>query len=249
MAEAYVQSVQPDPTDQPIDVDALLRSSQTSFFESPTSVVDLLLSMVIGLALALILRWHYRRFATTLSGKENFSKVFPLVLLTTLLIITIVKSSLALSLGLVGALSIVRFRTPIKDPEELAYLFICIAIGLGLGASQILATVSGAGFIMVAVAVLTARRQSAMSKNLYLSINWSTGLEDRSAMLGAVNDILGKHATRCDLRRVDSRDGAFEAHYLVELASADQLSSLMDRLHGDCNADVTFVDQSSLPNA
>ncbi len=53
-----------------------------------------------------------------------------------MLIITIVKSSLALSLGLVGALSIVRFRSAIKEPEELAYLFLCIAIGLGLGASQ-----------------------------------------------------------------------------------------------------------------
>ncbi len=51
----------------------------------------------------------------------------------TLLVISIVKSSLALSLGLVGALSIVRFRTAIKDPEELIYLFFSIAIGLGMG--------------------------------------------------------------------------------------------------------------------
>ena len=53
-----------------------------------------------------------------------------------MIIITIVKSSLALSLGLVGALSIVRFRTAIKDPEELSFLFISIAIGLGMGANQ-----------------------------------------------------------------------------------------------------------------
>lgn len=50
------------------------------------------------------------------------------------LVIFVVKSSLALSLGLVGALSIVRFRTPIKGPEELVYLFLSIAIGLGFGA-------------------------------------------------------------------------------------------------------------------
>jgi len=81
-----------------------------------------------GLVLSLILQWHYRRFSSALSSKENFSKIFPLILLTTLLIITIVKSSLALSLGLVGALSIVRFRTPIKEPEELAYLFIIPAV-------------------------------------------------------------------------------------------------------------------------
>ena len=52
----------------------------------------------------------------------------------------IVKSSLALSLGLVGALSIVRFRTPIKEPEDLVYIFLSIAIGIGYGALQITAT-------------------------------------------------------------------------------------------------------------
>ena len=52
----------------------------------------------------------------------------------------VVKSSLALSLGLVGALSIVRFRTPIKEPEELVYLFLAIALGLGYAAGHTLMT-------------------------------------------------------------------------------------------------------------
>ena len=64
------------------------------------------------------------------------------MLLITFLVILIVKSSLALSLGLVGALSIVRFRTPIKEPEELIYLFLAIALGLGYGASPIIPTTS-----------------------------------------------------------------------------------------------------------
>jgi hypothetical protein len=68
------------------------------------------------------------------------------------LIITIVKSSLALSLGLVGALSIVRFRTPVKEPEELAYLFMAIAIGLGMGADYRLETSVGTILILALVA-------------------------------------------------------------------------------------------------
>ena len=55
----------------------------------------------------------------------------------------IVKSSLAFSLGLVGALSIVRFRAAIKEPEELVYLFLVIATGLGLGANQTKITILG----------------------------------------------------------------------------------------------------------
>ncbi|HAE74801.1 MAG TPA: DUF4956 domain-containing protein, partial [Alphaproteobacteria bacterium] len=79
--------------------------------------------------------------------------------------ITIVKSSLALSLGLVGALSIVRFRTPIKEPEELAYLFIAIAMGLGLGADQTLPTVLASLVILVTMALFKwTRRDDSQGK-------------------------------------------------------------------------------------
>ena len=95
--------------------------------DAPLSLRLLLINLAIGVVLSLVLRVHFRKFGCTLSNREEFAQVFPFVLLTTILIITVVKSSLALSLGLVGALSIVRFRTPIKEPEELAYLFIAIA--------------------------------------------------------------------------------------------------------------------------
>ena len=67
--------------------------------------------------------------------------------------ITIVKSSLALSLGLVGALSIVRFRAAIKEPEELVYLFLIIATGLGCGAGQIKLTAVGIIFALIVTVV------------------------------------------------------------------------------------------------
>ena len=86
--------------------------------DAPLSIPNLILNLSIGIVLSLILRWHFQRFGSTLSNRSEFNLVFPFVLLTTVLIITVVKSSLALSLGLVGALSIVRFRTPIKEPED-----------------------------------------------------------------------------------------------------------------------------------
>ena len=83
--------------------------------------------------------------------------------LTTMLLITVVKSSLALSLGLVGALSIVRFRTPIKEPEDLLYLFFSIAIGLGLGANQIMVTCLMAGVIMILLIILGNIRDRSLN--------------------------------------------------------------------------------------
>ena len=71
--------------------------------------------------------------------------------MATMLIITIVKSSLSLSLGLVGALSIVRFRTAIKEPEELCYAFLAIAIGIGYGANQVVITSLGIIIILISI--------------------------------------------------------------------------------------------------
>jgi ABC-type spermidine/putrescine transport system permease subunit II len=95
------------------------------------SLTMLLLNLSIGVVLSLILRWHFKRFGSTLSNREEFAQVFPFIALTTILIISVVKSSLALSLGLVGALSIVRFRTPIKEPEELILLLSTSLIFIG----------------------------------------------------------------------------------------------------------------------
>ena len=84
--------------------------------------------LLVTLVLSLLVKIVYTRFSTTISNKKEFSKNFVILGLTTCIVITIVKSSLALSLGLVVALSIVRFRAAIKEPEELAYLFLIIAI-------------------------------------------------------------------------------------------------------------------------
>ena len=87
-----------------------------------------------------ILKIIYENRSSSLSGKFHIGIIIPVLSQITFLIILIVKSSLALSLGLIGALSIVRFRTPIKEPEELIYLFFSIAIGIGFGAGQTLVT-------------------------------------------------------------------------------------------------------------
>ena len=99
---------------------------------------------IIGLLLTIIcsyiLRYVYQKRSNSLSSKYQLSSIIPILSAATFLVIVIVKSSLALSLGLVGALSIVRFRTPVKEPEDLVYLFLSIAIGIGFGAFQILST-------------------------------------------------------------------------------------------------------------
>src|SRR3990167_973316 len=107
------------------------------------SPVGFIFNLLLAMFLGLILRDLYIRYGFSLTNRKTLASNFVMLILTTMFIITVVKSSLALSLGLVGALSIVRFRTAIKEPEELAYLFFCISIGLGLGADQVVITLVG----------------------------------------------------------------------------------------------------------
>lgn len=216
----------------------------------PLSLWSLIINLTVGVGLAIAIRWHFRVFGSTLSNREEFAQVFPFILLTTVLIITIVKSSLALSLGLVGALSIVRFRTPIKEPEELAYLFIAIAIGLGLGAGQTIVTIVAGLLILTVMALLKWRRIERVNKNIYLSIDWRGNVNDQpQKYLEQLDSIIDKHSRRSDLRRYDVRDGSLDVTYYLDIASTRDLSGLADELRKlSPNIGVTFLDQNQLPS-
>jgi len=117
-----------------------MQKDNLNFFMNETIQINLsgfILSLICSVILSLLIQLFYVKFSSTLSNRMNFSKNFVILGVTTCIIIVIVKNSLALSLGLVGALSIVRFRAAIKEPEELVYLFLVIAVGLGCGAGQI----------------------------------------------------------------------------------------------------------------
>ena len=113
------------------------------------SYSNFVIAILVSALLAFIVKLAYIRISRTLNDREYFSDIFvPLAIITTL-VITVIKFSLALSLGLVGALSIVRFRAAIKEPEELVYLFFIIGIGLANGANQFLVSIICTYFIIL----------------------------------------------------------------------------------------------------
>ena len=215
--------------------------------DAPLSITGLFLNLAIGLVMALLIRWHFLRFGSTLSNRDELGGVLPFVLLTTVLIITVVKSSLALSLGLVGALSIVRFRTPIKEPEELAYLFLSIAMGLGLGANQVGATISAGAFILVAMAGIKRFNGREGGKNLYLSISLAAD-KSGECQLDNLSDVIGQHVTSSDLRRFDERSNGLDATYLLDILSTGSLTPLSNELRARFpDVTITFLDQNGMP--
>ena len=133
-------------------------------------IFEFIRNLAVGLILAFIFAWLVRKTMPLVVDTTHYMPLFLLLIPTMILIITEIKTSIALSLGLVGALSIIRFRTPIKEPVELAYIFIAIAIGLGLGANQVMAII---GFFVVAIVMLLSmlkRPATAQSHNSFIDI-------------------------------------------------------------------------------
>jgi hypothetical protein len=144
----------------------------------------------------------------------------------------------------------VRFRTPIKEPEELAYLFLAIAMGLGLGANQTVPTIVAGPGILLIMALFKWTRRDARNKNLYLSVDWKGEADGNpDHLLEHLNAVISKHVLSSDLRRFDVRPESVEATYLLGIESTDQLSALADDLrHSFPLIGVTFLDQNQLPS-
>jgi len=158
--------------------------------------------MVLGGILALYIRFLYRRCNTSFSGSDSVARIFPLLTIVMIAVIATVKSSLALSLGLVGALSIVRFRAAIKEPEELVYLFLCIGVGLALGAEQPLLAL--ALVIVATVYVLGIHFTTGKSRrqNLLLTITGDSKEQFTDGEEG-VQAVVAELIDRYTLQRLD----------------------------------------------
>ena len=216
----------------------------SALVSEPISLLLLAINLAVGVVLSLIIRWHFQQYGTSLSNRREFSQIFPFIVLTTTLVIMIVKSSLALSLGLVGALSIVRFRTPIKEPEELAYLFLSIAVGLGLGANQTLITIGATLGIMVVMSLIKGRKNGRTYNNVYLSISYDApGLS-----IADVNEVVEKHFSSGNLRRAETDAAGAEVGYLVDVEDMAMIAALTDELRQEMkDVRVSLIDQSHLP--
>lgn len=198
-------------------------------------------SMVI-IVLAIILEFTYIRAARTVSNRRQFAGTFLLIAFTTMLIISIVKSSLALSLGLVGALSIVRFRAAIKEPEELAYIFFAISIGLGLGANQTIVVLEA---FVIAMFILWGRyliKGKSTRQNLYLNFSASKKDISLNQVTKLVKDTFGKY----HLKRYDESENIIEASFMVDSPKPENLQSFSDNLSKISDkARVSFVESKS----
>ena len=136
------------------------------------NIIEFSIALTLAIITSFALKFTYEEKYKSLSSKKQMSSILPLLTIVTFLVIMIVKSSLALSLGLVGALSIVRFRTPIKEPEDLIYLFLAIGLGIGYGALQILITTLVFVIIIFIIWIILKKENITTIENYNLIISF-----------------------------------------------------------------------------
>jgi uncharacterized membrane protein YhiD involved in acid resistance len=186
------------------------------------------------------------KFGRTLTNRYNLAYTIPLITLTIILVISVVKSSLALSLGLVGALSIVRFRTPVKETEELAYLFIAVGIGIALGADQIVPTLMATAVILIFATLRSFVWRKESKQNLYLNIELTDVSTDRETLLQTIVGAITPSVSEIDLRRFDINPELVQATFYIECKDDEAIASTITALQWELPgvANITFLDQS-----
>jgi len=212
-------------------------------FTNTVNLTDFLINLIVATILSLIIREYYIRFGQSISNRSKFASIFIPLALATMLIITVVQASIALSLGLVGALSIVRFRAAIKEPEELTYLFLIIGVGLVTGANKpVLAVVAMA--CIIPIIYFTGKMKSSQSRikdALFININTKEG--DIEKITSIVGDIL----PWLELKRMDTKEDGLFVSFIGKAGSVKQLSELKNAiLKLDPTAEISIIDQPEL---
>jgi len=162
---------------------------KSSFLESIESftVTDVAIAMLFAVVISLFIFWVYKKTFTGIMYSPGFSLTLIGLCLVTTLVIIAVTSNVVLSLGMVGALSIVRFRAAIKDPMEIVFLFWSIAAGIVIGAGMIPLALMGSVIIGVILMIFANRKQ--INAPYILIINCSDETAEEKAIASAKSSV------------------------------------------------------------
>lgn len=187
---------------------------KSSFLENVTSVslLDMALALLLSFAVGLFIFFIYKKTYAGVMYSSSFGVTLVALTMISTLVILAVTSNVVLSLGMVGALSIVRFRSAIKEPLDIAFLFWSIAAGIVLAAGMIPLAVFGSVIIGIVLLIFANRRSHVQPYNVVLRCDG--GDSERAAL-----ELLGKCAKRCVVKSKTVQRGLVELNAEIRLAS------------------------------
>jgi uncharacterized membrane protein YhiD involved in acid resistance len=192
----------------PIQLSDILKSNFLDFYESSTiDFIDISTALLFVLIIWLLISYVYKK---TFSG-VLYSKSFSLSLIglssVTCMIIMTITSNIILSLGMVGALSIVRFRSAIKDPNDIVFMFWSIAVGIACGAGFF--TIAGYGSIIISIILLL------VSKYRILQAPYLLVIQSNNDCLDQIEQILGTDSLSYSMKSVTASNDTCESIFEI----------------------------------
>lgn len=199
---------------------------------SPTTIVTVLLITAI---LAVYIFFVYRAMSKRAFYSKSFATTLVIVALVTSLIIMAIQSSVVISLGMVGALSIVRFRTAIKDPLDIAFIFWSISVGIICGAHLYSVAVIGSIFVTIVMVALQFMPGVKPALLLIVNANSDVSLKD-------LEELIGSNTT---YYKIKSRNiTATELDIIAEIRTSDEQTFIktISEFKGITNATIMLHD-------
>jgi len=208
---------------------------------SELSLNDFIVNILLTIIISYIIGMVYVKYGSSLSNRKKLTQTFVLLSVIVMIVITIVKSSLALSLGLVGALSIVRFRTAVKEAEELVYFFLAIAVGLGLGANQRIITIIGVTVILLYIILSNLKSENNLTEqNLILTISPkdANNFDEKKII-----ELLKEYSSHLELRRIEEIDNKTELSLDIEFSNFENILKVRNELKKLGEINFTFIEK------
>lgn len=198
---------------------------KSSFLSNVTSVtvLDMVIAMALSFAIGLFIFLIYKKTYAGVMYSSNFGVTLVALTMIATFVILAVTSNVVLSLGMVGALSIVRFRTAIKEPLDIAFLFWAIAAGIVLAAGMIPLAVFGSVLIGIMITVFANRKSNV---NPYIVVlRCDDNLAEKEAM-----QYLEEKTTKCAVKSKTARKGEIELNLEIRLKedNTDFINELSD---------------------
>lgn len=185
---------------------------KSSFLENITSVsiLDMALALLLAFGIGLFIFLVYKKTYQGVMYSSSFGTTLVALTMITTVVILAVTSNVVLSLGMVGALSIVRFRTAIKEPLDIAFLFWSIAIGIVLAAGMIPLAVIGSVIIGIILLVFVNKKSHCNPYIVVLSCADSSA-EKRAA------DFLASKVQKCVVKSKTAEKGNIELNFEIRM--------------------------------
>ena len=189
---------------------------KSSFLENITSVsiVDMLLTLALAFGIGLFIFLVYKKTYSGVMYSSSFGGTLVALTMITSMTILAVTSNVVLSLGMVGALSIVRFRTAIKEPMDIAFLFWSIAAGIVLAAGMIPLAVIGS--VIIGVVMLVFINRKAVHDPYIAVISCASSAAEKSA-----TTYLKQNVEKAVIKSKTAQNGSIEMTWEIRLLKHD----------------------------